>query len=56
MNTVTGELILWFTRAELLTCVVEVVNMDCLNPTDSCKFVSKDQAQRGHDLRGSSPP
>ena len=40
INTVTGKLIPWFTRAELLTSIVEVINMDCLNPTDSCKFVS----------------
>ena len=39
MNTDTGKLILWFTRAELLTSIVEVVDMDCLDPTDSCKFV-----------------
>ena len=40
MNTATGKLILCFIRAELLTSIVEVVDMDCFNPTGSCDFVS----------------
>ena len=42
MNTATGKPILCSTRAELLTSIVEVVNVDCLDPTGSCKFVSND--------------
>ena len=56
INTVTGKLALGLTRAELFTSIVEVVDMDCFNPTDSFIFVSNCQGQRQHDLRGSSPP
>ena len=56
INTVTGKLTVLFNRAGLFTGIVEVVNMDCFNPTDSCIFVSKNQGQREHDLRGRSPP
>ena len=35
INTIKGKLMLWFTGAELFTGIVEVVDMDCFNPTDS---------------------
>ena len=56
MNTVTSKFTVLLNRAGLFTGIVEVVNMDCFDPTDSCIFVSKDQSQNKHDVRGSSPP
>ena len=35
INTIKGKLMLWFTGAELFTGIVEVVDMDCFNPTGS---------------------